>query len=100
VIGKVLEYLEKVSSLFNRKNVNNTDLGKLRKDLAANLLKRKGFQILTKTWMYGKREIDLITFEKCDNILVFVEIKLKSSNMAISGYFAVDRKNEYPEKNM
>ncbi|MDR1890719.1 MAG: YraN family protein [Puniceicoccales bacterium] len=94
VFGKVLSYWKKVSSLFNTKNTKNTDLGKLGEDLAANFLKRKGFKILTKNWIYGKGEIDLVALEKCHNILVFVEVKLRSSNASTSGYFAVDGKKK------
>ncbi|MDR1983071.1 MAG: hypothetical protein LBQ08_04745 [Holosporaceae bacterium] len=51
-IGKVLAYWKNVFSLCNIKNTKNTDLEKLGEDLAANFLKRKGLEILTKNWIY------------------------------------------------
>jgi putative endonuclease len=43
---------------------------------------------------YGKGEIDLIAFDKCHNTLVFVEVKLRSANAFVPGYFAVNKKKK------
>jgi Holliday junction resolvase-like predicted endonuclease len=62
--------------------------------LAANFLKRKGLEILTKNWIYWKEEIDWVALETCHDILVFVEVKLRLSDASTSGYFAVDGKKK------
>jgi len=45
--------------------------------IAENFLLKKGYVILHCNWRFGRREVDIIA-EK-DNILVFVEVKTRSS---------------------
>ena len=45
--------------------------------LAANFLIKKGYTILEKNYRYKRAEIDLIV--KKDNLLIFVEVKARSS---------------------
>jgi putative endonuclease len=47
-------------------------------NLAAEFLKRKGFDIVARNYRYKHAEIDLII--KRDNWLIFVEVKTRSSN--------------------
>ncbi|MDR2603194.1 MAG: YraN family protein [Puniceicoccales bacterium] len=84
----------KICLFFRTKSARNVDLGKKGEDLAAKILKRKGFKILTRNWTYGRGEIDLVAFDKCHNILVFVEVKLRSANAFVPGYFAVNGKKK------
>ena len=53
-------------------------LGKYGEDLALRFLKEKGFQLRCRNYRHGHSEIDLIV-EK-EGILVFVEVKTRSSN--------------------
>jgi putative endonuclease len=76
------------------KSARNIDLGKQGEDLAARFLKRKGLKILTRNWTHGKGEIDLVAFDKCHNTLIFVEVKLRSANAFVPGYFAVNGKKK------
>ncbi len=52
--------------------------GQLGEELVANLLKKKGFEILAKNYRKKFGEIDLIAENK--DLLLFVEVKLRSSN--------------------
>ena len=45
--------------------------------LAAELLERKGFEILARRWRYGRKEIDLVV--RRGDLVVFVEVKKRSS---------------------
>jgi putative endonuclease len=47
-------------------------------DLAADFLREKGFQIVVRNYRYKHSEIDLIV--KQENLLVFVEVKTRSSS--------------------
>jgi len=49
------------------------EFGKRGEDLAAEYLRRKGFQILKRNYRAGRKEIDLIA--KDGNTIVFVEVK-------------------------
>ncbi|MDR2776803.1 MAG: YraN family protein [Puniceicoccales bacterium] len=84
----------RICSFFRRRSAKNIDLGRQGEDLATNFLKQKGFKILKRNWVYGKGEIDLVAFDKCHNILVFVEVKLRSADAFIPGYFAVNKKKK------
>ncbi|KKS39659.1 MAG: hypothetical protein UV61_C0014G0016 [Candidatus Gottesmanbacteria bacterium GW2011_GWB1_43_11] len=54
---------------------NNLPKGKLGETLAADFLKRKGYQILLRNFHCRWGEIDLIA--KFQNILIFVEVKTR-----------------------
>jgi len=47
-------------------------------DLAADFLQKKGFEVITRNYRYKHSEIDLIA--KQGNLLVFVEVKTRSSS--------------------
>jgi len=52
--------------------------GKEAETLAADFLMNKGFEIVEQNYRYKKSEIDLIV--KKDNWLIFVEVKMRSSD--------------------
>ncbi|MBS1487748.1 MAG: YraN family protein [Bacteroidetes bacterium] len=52
--------------------------GKQGEKLAAEFLEKKGFEIVARNFRYRRSEIDLIV--KKDNWLVFVEVKMRSSD--------------------
>ncbi|MDR1233209.1 MAG: YraN family protein [Puniceicoccales bacterium] len=95
---RIIETLSKqwgrICLFFRTKTTRNIDLGKQGEDLAANFLKQKSFKILKRNWTYGKGEIDLIAFDKCHNTLVFIEVKLRSADAFVTGYFAVNKKKK------
>lgn len=47
-------------------------------ELATNYLKKKGYKIVERNFRKGYGEIDIIAIK--DNVLVFVEVKTKTSN--------------------
>ncbi|MDR0693007.1 MAG: YraN family protein [Puniceicoccales bacterium] len=94
IVETLSKQWERVCSFFHVKNARNIDLGKQGEDLAAKFLNRKGFKILTRNWTHGKGEIDLVAFDKCHNALVFVEVKLRSADAFVPGYFAVNGKKK------
>ncbi len=53
----------------------NTFTGKQGEDIAAELLKNNGYEILERNWRNKFGEIDIIA--KKDNVLIFVEVKTK-----------------------
>ena len=53
--------------------------GKEGEDMAARFLIEKGFEIVERNYRYKRSEIDLIV--KKDKWLVFVEVKLRSSDL-------------------
>ena len=57
---------------------SHNDLGQEGEQLARTYLERKGYRIIVSNWRHGRAEIDLIT--TYDNILVFVEVKTRSSS--------------------
>jgi putative endonuclease len=52
--------------------------GKEGEDMAARFLKENGYEIIRRNYRYKQSEIDLIV--KKDNWLIFVEVKLRSSD--------------------
>lgn len=60
----------------------HNDLGKQGEALALAYLQKKGYTILAQSWRYHRAEIDIIA--KIENIIVFVEVKTRST--AYFGY--------------
>ena len=53
------------------------ETGKKGEKLALDHLKSKGYEILESNWRFSRAEIDIIA--KIDDILIFVEVKTRSS---------------------
>jgi putative endonuclease len=94
IVETLSQQWERICLFFHTKSARNIDLGRQGEDLAAKFLKRKGLKVLTRNWVYGKGEIDLVAFDKCHSTLVFVEVKLRSANAFVPGYFAVNGKKK------
>ena len=56
------------------------------------LRERHGYEIVAKNWRSGKDEIDLVCRDR--DVLVFVEVKARSSGALVPGYYAVDRRKK------
>ena len=54
------------------------EIGRFGESLAAEFLIQKGFEIIELNWRYRRAEIDIIA--KDDHVLVFVEVKTRSSD--------------------
>lgn len=55
----------------------HNDLGKRGEDIAKEYLEGKGYHIVKLNWKHSRAEIDLIAIH--DGVLVFVEVKTRSS---------------------
>ncbi|UOK43278.1 MULTISPECIES: YraN family protein [Flavobacterium] len=56
---------------------NHNDIGKLGEDLAAEFLKKEGYEILERNWFFQKAEVDIIA--KKNDILAVVEVKTRTN---------------------
>ncbi|MEO1099753.1 MAG: YraN family protein [Bacteroidota bacterium] len=56
---------------------NKAELGKEGEKIAADYLKARGYKLLETNWRFKRSEIDLIC--RKDDLLVFVEVKTRSS---------------------
>lgn len=57
---------------------NNTQKGNIGEEIAIDLLLKNGYSILERNWRHQHLEIDIIA--SINNILVVVEVKLRSSD--------------------
>ncbi len=57
--------------------MDNIEKGQLAEKAVLKYLLDKGFVFLAKNWRFGHQEIDVIM--KCNNIIVFVEVKMRST---------------------
>lgn len=70
-----------------------TELARKGEELAAKHLEQKGYEILEKNWRLSRSgEIDLIA--KKDNIIVFIEVKTRSSRTCGDGLEAIDENKQ------
>ena len=67
-------------------------LGKEGEEMAAGHLKNKGFRILHRNWVSGKKEIDIVA-EKNESV-VFVEVKTRSRDMKLGHEELVSREKQ------
>jgi len=56
------------------------------------LRERHGFEVIARNWRHGRDEIDLVCSE--GDVLVFVEVKARSSGALVPGYHAVDKRKK------
>ena len=56
----------------------HNELGKKGEEVALNFLRKKGYEILELNWRHRKAEIDIIA--RVDEVLIFVEVKSRSSD--------------------
>jgi len=54
-------------------------LGKKGEDIAAGYLESRGYRILHRNWVSGKRELDIVASK--DDTIAFVEVKTRSRDM-------------------
>jgi len=55
----------------------HNELGKLGEDLAADYLRKEGYEIIERNWVFKKAEVDIIAQK--DNILSVVEVKTRTN---------------------
>ena len=67
---------------------NNT--GKWGEDLAADYLREKGYEIIERDWRDGHRDIDIIARSPDGRMVVFVEVKTRSSDILTKPEDAID----------
>ncbi|MGK0310389.1 MAG: putative endonuclease [Lentimonas sp.] len=64
--------------------------GQFGEDLAAEYCQRElGYRVIIRNWSCKKDEIDLICQD--GEVLVFIEVRARSENALVSGYYSVDR---------
>ena len=82
------------TNLFQRNHLSTNDLkGRFGEKLAKKYLSKKGYSFLEQNWRCKKNrrlEIDLIFKDK--EVLVFVEVRARSTKSLISGYDSINRK--------
>lgn len=54
-------------------------LGRHGEDLAVKYLRRKGYRILARNWIFQRKELDIVAIE--NNQLVVVEVKSRSTDL-------------------
>jgi putative endonuclease len=83
-----------IRRVFRRELPRNIRLGRLGESIASKYLKRKGLRILGKNVVLGNGEIDIVAFDVKNEILIFVEVKLRADGALVPGYFAVDARKK------
>jgi len=68
------------------------NLGQKGEELAAEHLKKAGFNILYRNWKWGKNEIDIIAENK--DTIIFVEVKTRNDDYQIHPASAVTREKQ------
>ncbi|MBL4575986.1 MAG: YraN family protein [Opitutaceae bacterium] len=72
--------------------LSSSDIGSLGERAAEAFLRKKGYQVIVRNWRYKRDELDLICRD--NEILVFVEVKTRSSRALVPGYYAIDRRKK------
>ena len=82
------------TNLFQRNHLITNDLkGRFGEKLAKKYLSKKGYSFLEQNWRCKKNrrlEIDLIFKDK--DVLVFVEVRARSTKSLVNGYDSINRK--------
>ena len=70
----------------------HNDLGKWGEDYAAEYLLKKGYEVISRDWRLGKRDIDIVARTEDGMTVVFVEVKTRATDIIVSPEDAVDEK--------
>ena len=70
----------------------HNEIGQRGEDIARQYLTSKGYAILHTNWRIGRNEADIIAYQ--DGLLVFVEVKTRSSDNVTQPEDAVDLKKQ------
>jgi len=70
----------------------HSKIGQQGEQIAADFLLNKGYNIIARNWRHKQREIDIIASAK--DVLVFVEVKTRSSNLLLNPEETVNRKKQ------
>lgn len=68
----------------------HNDTGKWGEELAADFLRKNGYQIMERNWRFGHRDLDIIARSPEGNEVVFVEVKTRSGDIITKPEDAVD----------
>lgn len=68
----------------------HNDLGKWGEDYAAEYLLKKGYEVISRDWRLGKRDIDIVARTEDGLTVVFVEVKTRATDVIVSPEDAVD----------
>jgi putative endonuclease len=68
------------------------NLGQKGEDLAVEFLKKTGFKILFRNWIWGKHEIDIIA--ENNEVVVFAEVKTRTEDFQVDPRSAVTREKQ------
>jgi putative endonuclease len=70
----------------------HSEIGIKGEQIAADFLQNKGYKIVHCNWRSGKKEVDIVA--AMDNLVVFVEVKTRSSARLLYPEEAVNRKKQ------
>ena len=62
--------------------------GNAGEDEAVRFLRRKGYKILCRNFRRGRYELDIVCLDEIGGTLVFVEVKTRSENAVVDGYYS------------
>lgn len=68
----------------------HNDVGKWGEQVAAKYLEAKGYIIKDRDYRIGKRDLDIVAINDTGDVLVIVEVKTRTDNMAIDPILAVN----------
>lgn len=70
----------------------HNETGKWGEELATAYLKQQGYDILERDWRFGHRDIDIIARSPDGRMVVFVEVKTRTSDVVTRPEDAIDLK--------
>lgn len=85
-------FFDKLLKKISRPKTPRKALGDAGENAAAKFLKGRGMRIVKRNYRSGRDEIDIIAADA--GTLVFVEVKTRSANALVPGYFAAVQKRK------
>lgn len=84
--------LERIFEIFRRNETPTARIGRLGENAAAKFLANEGMKIIARNYRSGHGEIDIVARDA--DCLVFVEVKTRSENAVVDGYYAAVSKKK------
>jgi putative endonuclease len=92
---QMVNLADKWNWFWGQNSQNRTEkgaIGRFGEESAARFLQNRGWKVVVRNWRHGRDELDIVAWD--GTVLVFVEVRTRSSRALVSGYHSVTKRKK------